>query len=217
MTALFFHHKYFMGGILSLLLLSILCQAAVGVIYHRLIRETNRMSTTKNKSLQQLKLKFSGCSRINDGIANVPVFVDRFLNQLHAGIFSLSFLKHLSGQLMLLAVLVAGIGACRSIIADESLPEIAPFYLICFAGLYCYFSLASLIDVPGKVKILQTNLVDYLENHLSNQMEQTLQDIERLEKEQTHQASEAAAKESVPILSNSEAHELEALLKEFLA
>lgn len=206
-----------MGGILSLLLLSILCQAAVGVIYHRLIRETNRMSTTKNKSLQQLKLKFSGCSRINDGIANVPVFVDRFLNQLHAGIFSLSFLKHLSGQLMLLAVLVAGIGACRSIIADESLPEIAPFYLICFAGLYCYFSLASLIDVPGKVKILQTNLVDYLENHLSNQMEQTLQDIERLEKEQTHQASEAAAKESVPILSNSEAHELEALLKEFLA
>ncbi len=216
MISLFFQHRYYMAAILFLILLSILCQITLGVIYHRLIRETENMSATKNKSLQQLKLRFSGCSRINDGISNVPVFVDRFLNQLHAGIFSLSFLRHLSGQLMLLAVLVAGIGACHSIAADETIFQISPFYLICFAGLYCYFSLSSLIDIPGKTKMLQTNLIDYLENHLSNQVEQALEDMQKLSQGQ-QDASAQSEKENAPAFSRSEAEELEVLLKEFLA
>ncbi len=214
MMTLFFQHKNFMIGILSLLSLSILCQISLGVIYCRLIKDTENMSATKNKSLQQLKLKFSGCSRIHDGISNVPVFVDRFLNQIRLGIFPLSFLKHLAGQLTLLAVLVAGIGACLSIVAGESLLQIAPFYLTSFLGLYFYFSLASLIDIPGKQKILQINLIDYLENHLSNQMEQALEDIQQLK---SQPAAPQTAKESAPAFSRSEAEELELLLKEFLA
>lgn len=73
MISLFFQHRYYMAAILFLILLSILCQITLGVIYHRLIRETENMSATKNKSLQQLKLRFSGCSRINDGISNLSL------------------------------------------------------------------------------------------------------------------------------------------------
>lgn len=178
MLTLFLQHKNFMIGILALLFCSIICQIVIGVIYHRLIWETEHMSTTANKSLQQLKLKFSGYSKINEKVSNVPVFVDKFISNVKVGAIPLSILKHLSGQLMLLSVLVAGIGACLGIIHNESFFSIAPFYVISFLGLYCYFAVSSLIDIPGKINILRINLVDYLENHLANRLEQTKADIQ---------------------------------------
>ncbi len=66
MLAFFFQHKNFMIGILALLFASIICQIVMGVIYHRLIWETEHMSPTTNKSLKQLKLKLSGYSKNNE-------------------------------------------------------------------------------------------------------------------------------------------------------
>ncbi|MBD5490080.1 MAG: hypothetical protein HDR13_15050 [Lachnospiraceae bacterium] len=180
MLALFFQHKNFMIGILALLFASIICQIVMGVIYHRLIWETEHMSTTTNKSLQQLKLKFSGYSKINEKVANVPVFVDKFISHVKIGAIPLSMLKHLSGQLMLLSVLVAGIGACLGIIHNENFFSIVPFYVVSFLGLYCYFAVSSLIDIPGKINVLRINLVDYLENHLANRLEQTELDMQMI-------------------------------------
>lgn len=233
MLALFFQHRNFMIGILTLLSLSIICQIIMGVIYHKLIRETENMSTTKHKSLQQLKLKFSSRNKISEGIPNVSIFVDKFMNQIKIGCLPLSFLKHLSGQLMLLSVLVAGIGACLGIIHGENFLNIAPFYAVSFLGLYCYFAVSSLIDIPGKAKILRTNLVDYLENHLANRLEQTELDMKLVNTDKSANITnpkdksdfddfslsadtDPVPKENSPAFSKSEAEELELLLKEFL-
>ena len=221
MLALFFQHKNFMIGILALLFSSIICQIVLGVIYHRLIWETEHMSTTTNKSLQQLKLKFSGCRQINEKISNVPVFVDKFISRIRIGCFPLSMIKHLSGQLMLLSVLVAGIGACLGIIHDEGFFSIAPFYLVSFLGLYCYFAVSSLVDISGKVNILRINLVDYLENHLANRLEQTELDMQLVKPEQKDKiTSQTPAKNTdngnLPAFSSDEMEELELLLQEFL-
>ena len=228
MLAIFFQHKNFMTGIMTLLICSIICQIVMGVIYHRLIWETEHMSTTTNKSLQQLKLKFSGCRKINERVSNVPVFVDRFMSHIKVGGIPLSILKHLSGQLMLLSVLVAGIGACLAIIHNESFFQIAPFYVISFLGLYCYFAVSSLIDIPGNINILRINLVDYLENHLANRLEQTELDMQLISPEEKkpagqkfEQKTEAGCpvgtdKDTAPVFSGAEAEELELLLQEFL-
>lgn len=242
MLALFFRHKYFMFVILTLLSCSILCQILLGVIYRRLIRETENMSATKNKSLQQLKLKFTSCRQLHETIPNVSVFVDKYLNQISLGKIPVSFFRHLSGQLTLLSVLVAGIGACIGIIQEENFLTIAPFYLVSFLGLYLYFAAASLIDLPGRVNMLRTNLVDYLENHLANRLEQTKLDMrmvgmedsasetkkasvtaDKPSKENTDPEKEpllektAEYKKSSPVFTPSEAEELEVLLREFLA
>lgn len=221
MFELFFRHKNFMIGILVLLFCSIICQIVMGVIYHRLIWETEHMSTTTNKSLQQLKLKYSGCCKMNEKVSNVSVFVDKYLSRIKFGGVSLSIIRHLSGQFMLLAVFVAGIGACLGIIQDESFFDIAPYYVISFLGLYCYFALTSLIDIPGKINILRINLVDYLENHLPNRIEQTALDMQLIQPTQketvdTHDSYQTANKESSPTFSGSEMEELELLLQEFL-
>ena len=114
-------------------------------------------------------------------MANVPIFVDKFISRIKIGGLPLSLLKHLSGQLMLLAVLTAGIGACMGIVNNESFISIAPFYAISFLGLYCYFAVSSLVDIPGKIKILHINLVDYLENHLANRLEQAELDMQLIQ------------------------------------
>lgn len=226
MFSLFLQHKNFIIAILILVSLSIICQIALGVIYHKLIRETENMSGTSNKSLQQLKLKFSSCVRINKGVPNVTIFVDKFINTIKLGPLSLSGIKHLSGQLMLLAVFVAGIGACKGIIDGESFFGIAPFYLVSFLGLYCYFAVSSLIDASGKSIVLRTNLVDYLENHMASRIEQSALDMLLLndeeentpdKKENVREPLPADKKENSPAFTGSEVEELELLLKEFLA
>ena len=60
------------------------------------------------------------------------------------------------------------------------LGEILPFYIVSFLGMYLYFSLSAMVDIKGKRRILKTNLIDYLENHLSGRIPVTEQDYERL-------------------------------------
>lgn len=226
MLQILFQHPEFMVPTLILLFLSIICQISMGVLCHKLIWETENMSSTTNKSLQQLKLKFSSCCQLHEGMSNISVFVDKYMNQLKIHRISLSTLKHLSGQLVLLSILISGIGACKGIVLGESVIYIVPYYIISFLGLYCYFSISSLVDISGKTQILRTNLIDYLENHLANRLEQTMLDMKLVqgteeEKEDKKEAEPAPldkqSRQENPILTHTEAKELESLLKEFLA
>lgn len=240
MVQIVFWHPEFMIPMLILLSLSIICQISIGVIYHKLIRQTENMSSTGNKSLQQLKLKFLSCSKLHAGISNIPVFVDKYIHKIRIGWLSLSAFRHLSGQFILLSVLIAGIGACKSIVAGESFIYIVPYYIISFLGLYCYFAISSLIDISGKRDILRTNLIDYLENHLESRLEQTALDLKLVSGEtdpisngtssEADKADLASDEESAMLTGNTEsestkasgtfspreAKELEALLREFL-
>lgn len=223
MLQIIFNHPEFMITILVLLSLSIICQISMGVLCHKLIWETENMSSTANKSLQQLKLKFSSCCKLHDGMPNISIFVDKYINQLKIYGISLSTLRHLSGQLVLLSVPIAGIAACIGIVTGESIIYIVPYYVISFLGLYCYFAISSLVDITSKTKILRTNLIDYLENHLVNRLEQTSLDLKLVQGETENAEKDVEnsvvdkPKDSDSILSHSEAQELESLLKEFLA
>lgn len=231
MFQVLFQHAEFMIPILILLFLSIVCQISMGVLYHKLIMEAENMSSTNNKSLQQLKLKFSSCCQLHEGMSNIPVFVDKYMNRIKIYGISLTSLKHLSGQLVLLSILIAGIAACKGITAGESVIYIVPYYIVSFLGLYCYFAISSLVDVTDKAKALRTNLIDYLENHLSSRLEQTSIDLkliqndakEDLQKDMAPAASDGNQTDNPseniiehPALSNTEAQELESLLKEFV-
>ena len=227
MLQILFQHPEFMIPTLILLSLSIICQISMGVLCHKLIRETENMSSTSNKSLQQLKLKFSSCCKLHEGISNIPVFVDKYMNKIKVNGISLATLKHLSGQLVLLSVLISGIGACKGIVLGESVIYVIPYYIISFLGLYCYFAISSLVDISGKTKILRTNLIDYLENHLANRLEQTSLDLKLVEGTDAEKEEKAVPeisagadrqdKQEGSVLSHTEAKELETLLKEFLA
>jgi len=162
------------------MVLSIFLRTLLGYLYQNMIAETDNMASTENKLLKQCKLKFANCYQLNNGVANIPVFVDKFLNRLALGPFSFESMYHFSGQAMLLSVVSAGAGICRSILNGKMLGEILPFYIVCFIELYLYFSVSTVVDIKGKRRILKVNLVDYLENHLSARIEVTENDIDML-------------------------------------
>ena len=88
----------------SCMVLGIFLKLFLGILYAHMIKEADNMASTDNKLLKQCKTKFSNCYELNNGISNVSVFVDKFLNRLSLGPFSFEMLYHLSGQLMLLSV-----------------------------------------------------------------------------------------------------------------
>lgn len=180
MFTIFKEEKVITAGILVFLCLSVLVRLMLAWMYHTMIRETDNMATTGNRLLKQCKVKFANCYQLNGGVSNIPVFVDKFLNRLSFGHLSFDAWYHLSGQCMLFSVVFAGVGICKGILDGRMLGEILPFYIASFLGLYLYFSLSALVDIKGKQRVLKTNLIDYLENHLSGRIPVTEQDYERL-------------------------------------
>lgn len=215
----FFQRAHFIGIVFTLLVLSILCQIMIGVLYQKLLRETDNMAVTENQLLKQCKLKFSNCYDLNKGEINIPVFVDKFMSQLRFAGISLANMTHLSGQLMLLSVFAAGLGVCVSIINGETPGELLPYYIVSLFGLYVYFSVSSLVDAKSKTQLLRTNLIDYLENHLAKQLslikEQEMQSFINV-KNKPQEGGQAPFEEQ-KLFREDEQEELEKLLREFLA
>ena len=229
MFRIFVEEKFISSCMLIFLLLSVGIRILLGFLYQGMIKETDNMSSTDNKLLKQCKLKFSNCYQLNNGVANVPIFVDKFMNKMALGPISFNGLYHLSGQIMLLSVVCAGIGICKSIMSGKMLGEILPFYIVSFFGLYAYFSISSAVDIQGKRRILKVNLVDYLENHLSARMEVTEKDIDMLygngNVRRIRRGDDNYGKRTVELMPMGERkgfepvnpEELEDLLKEFLS
>ena len=163
----FLENKELVAMTIILLLASILCRFTVGIFLNSLIREAENMSTTQNRLLKKCKVKFRNCYKLNDGVPNISIFVDKFLSRLQIGRFSVDGISHLAGQLMLLSIVTAGLGACKGIIDGKSFGEIIPFYLMSFLGLYLYFSISGLVDLDGKRELLKVSLTDFLENHMA--------------------------------------------------
>ena len=180
MLTIFKEEKVITAGILVFLCLSVLVRLILAWMYHTMIRETDNMATTGNRLLKKCKVKFANCYQLNGGVSNIPVFVDKFLNRLSFGHLSFDAWYHLSGQCMLFSVVFAGVGICKGILDGRMLGEILPFYIASFLGLYLYFSLSAMVDIKGKRRVLKTNLIDYLENHLSGRIPVTEQDYVRL-------------------------------------
>ena len=210
--------NWMMGISITLLVCSIFLMVMIGVLYQNLIGETENMSSTNNKLLKQCKLKFANCYRMNGKVANISVFVDKFLNRLHIGKISFHTLYHMSGQLMLLSVFFAGTGACISIAAGASIGEILPYYIVSLFGLYLYFSVSSAVDVKGKIRVLKVNMMDYLENHMISRLElPEAEEEDFLTNKLVTEKREKPGVSAKTILSQLEEEELENLLKELLA
>ena len=185
MFTIFLEEKVISALMAASLVLSIFLRIFLGLLYRNMIKETDNMASTNNKMLKQCKLKFANCYQLSNGVANIPIFVDKFIGRLTFGHMSFSLLYHLSGQAMLLSVVFSGVGISRCIVRGKTLGDILPFYIVSFIGLYLYFSVSTVVDIKGKRRMLKVNLVDYLENHLSPRIDVTKQDIEMLYGEET--------------------------------
>lgn len=211
-------HKIIMSAVLILFIAAIIIQVLLSRYYTLLIIETENMATTEVPLLHQCKRKFSNSYRMHNGILNVSVFVEKYLSKIKMGKFKVSTWKHISGQLILLSVFTAGVGACVGIIQGSTLGEILPFYIVSMFGLYFYFAISGAVDIGEKREVLKTNLVDYLENHMGNKLEDLQDSIKKLEEEEMMPKAEITKDAYNLIMEKRKDNtELEELLREFLA
>lgn len=164
-------HNIIIGIVVLLIVLSIILQIMIGVLYQNMINETDNMTATDNQLLKQCKTRFANCYRMNGGVANIPIFIDKFINHLKIGKVSLIAMQHWSGQLVLFSVFVSGMGIYTGITRGDRFVTLMPYYIISLIGLYVYFGVSSAVDIAGKRKLLKTNLVDYMENHMVKRLE----------------------------------------------
>lgn len=226
----YFDHSFIILLTLILMAIGILYQVAIGVIYQKMIQATDTLSGTENKLLTQCKERFINCYKLNGGVANISVFVDKFINRIRVCGMSMNFMKHLSGQLMLAGVFVAGFGVCKGIIEGRRFVELLPFYIISLLGIYLYLSIMSIVDMPNRRKMLKTNITDYLENTVAQRLEHGIMEKEKLlwelaqekeaniiNKEEDVWEGEELEKVKKPVFTADETRELEELLRGIIA
>lgn len=221
MFMIFMRHKFLAVIMIGFLVLSIICQIIIGVLFQHMIKESDNMSATGNQLLKQCKLKYVNYYKLNGKIINTAVFVDKFICKIRYAGLSLKQLSHLSGQLMMLSILMAGVGVYLSLAAGDTLFQIIPYYFVSILGLYLYFSISGIVDIQGKREMLKINLVDYLENHLAPRLEIDQADTHMRETEiqradTSRQKRDSVGEQTVPITLMYQ-DELEDLLKEFFA
>lgn len=213
MFEIFVRHPYITVGIVAVVLVSVVLQIVIGNVLGRMAYEAENMAATENKQLKQCKLKFMNCYKMNEGMGNVTVFVERFLEKISIGKVKISMLHRISGQLMLFAVLLSGIGAAGGIVMGETIGEILPFYVLAFLGLYVYYVSSSFAGMEEKKLSLKFSLVDYLENHMVGRLKQT---EEVLNQKLVEKQEEVIETPKVSFFSEKDKQELETLLREFL-
>lgn len=225
MFEIFERHPYLTLGILVVIFISIILQMMIGNVLGRMVNDAENMSATENKQLKKCKLKFVNCYKLNEGMGNVTVFVERFLEKIEIGKVKVTTLHRISGQLILFAVFLSGIGAARGIILGETVGQVLPFYVIAFLGLYLYFVSRSFAGIEEKKLSLKFSLVDYLENHMVGRLKQTEEVLNQKlpsHKEETKVETmvrppiQPSTKPRDDIFSEKEKQELEVLLREFL-
>ena len=213
MLEIFERHPYLAATIVATVLFSIVLQIIIGNMLGRMINEAENIASTENKQLKQFKLKFVNCYKLNEGMGNVTVFVERFLEKLEVGKIKLATMHRISGQLVLFSVFLSGIGAARSIVLGETIGQILPFYVLAFLGLYLYFVSSSFAGIEEKKLSLKFSLVDYLDNHMVGRLKQT---EEVLNQKLVEKQEEPREREREYIFSEKDKQELEVLLREFL-
>ena len=239
MFTILMEHEILTGLIFFSLFLGIICQIIPGVIYQRMISASDHMAETKNKQLKSCKEKYAGHYKLNGKMVNTGVFVDKFLQKVCIARIKLSFLNHISGQMMMLSILITGLSICLSLASGSTLFQIIPYYLVSILGMYLYFSISGMVNLQEKKEILRINLTDYLENYLAPRLEtekenameegvkkrekygkELLKELEAKEKakeEETKNPQSRILGEILQPVMNQHQEELESLLEEFFA
>lgn len=213
----YLNQSFIMAVAIIFMAIGMLYQVSIGVMYQKMIQASDTMTGIDSKFLRQCKERFVKCYQLNGGVPNISVFVDKYIQRIHFMGMSMNFIKHLSGQLMLAGVFIAGFGVCKGIIEGRRFVDLLPFYIVSLFGIYLFLSISSIVDMQGRKQSLKTNLMDYLENHVAERLEHGIEEKEKLLNESDKEKSRKNDEnEQRFAFSKEEAKELEELLKSFM-
>jgi hypothetical protein len=161
-----FDNHVFIYILLALAGCGILMKLVVQVLYFRLLRASEAMSTSNNKLAKNMKKKFEAYYKLKLGVNNVDIFVDKhFFHYKFCGIY-LSTWETLCGQVLILSLLVGAISTILGLIYECGKNQILSTFTVGISCCGLLIFLEGLINSAGKKEMIRINMKDYLENVL---------------------------------------------------
>lgn len=176
-------------------LIGMLSKLAARSLYKRLIRETGNMMLTRNKWLRELRQRAEDTYRLNQGVANTRVFVERQIDEAKLGMFTPEGWSEFSSQMTALCFLLGGAAAfgaywyrCDS------------YYIILYSSMGLLTGIFNImldygVGLENKRRRLSTCLQDYLENSLWKRLGRDRQPEMEEEKQNAGLAGASAEKD----------------------
>lgn len=160
---------YIFAGLLGL---GLLLRGIMDIVYIRLVKESDNLGGTKNKTLKHMKMKFETCYKLKIGVNNVDTFVDKnVLRYRFCGIL-LSTWESLSGQVLLLTFLIVPVSAVFGVLFNCGQDQILNAGGIGILSASVQIIVDKMINLPFKKQMIRLNLMDYLENFCKVRLEQ---------------------------------------------
>lgn len=181
-------------GMIAIMVVSIVCQIVIICYMAKIVKESERLEDKP----QKLGLWMEEYLKDQQKITNIPVFVDKKIQQMSIGRFTIIQIKHFSGQMLLVMIFVAGMGACIGIIKGKTLGQILPFYIVSLLGVYIHISLSGIMDLEEKKQQIRMNVTDYLQNgKIEEYHQEELQIIDKKESEYWGKEEDLELKEMI--------------------
>ncbi|MDO4328308.1 MAG: hypothetical protein Q4C66_03105 [Lachnospiraceae bacterium] len=181
-------------------LIGMISKLAARNLYKRLIKETGNMMLTKNKWLRELRQRAEDTYRLNQGMANTRVFVEKQMFEARMGLLTPEGWSAFSNQMTALCFLLGGAAAFLSYWY-----RCDSYYIVLYSSMGVMAGVFNImvdygVGLADKRQRLSTCIQDYLENTLWKRLgRDRLPDLED-EKDGMETSQAAAAKEPVRLL-----------------
>ena len=174
----------------------IMVRLAAGSFYKRLIRESSNLALAKNRYLRALRQNAEYTYRINMGMNNTRVYLERQIYSLRFMGISLQGFENLGGQLTLLCFLAGGAAAFLSYWNRSD-----NYYIVLYGVMGIFGGMATVfvdygVNLEAKRQHLLTCLQDHVENVMWSRMER-----ETASDQQPAPAAEEERREAAPVRS----------------
>ena len=153
-------------------ILGILSKLILAFLYSRLMKDAENMSMAKTRLMKQMKLKFENCYRLNLGVKNVTVFVDKYLHKYKLMGISLHRMGGFMNLSMMICVFLGCFGSVYKFFNGYKLELAVESFVLGVLLVIILFVLDTVIDVDYMQEVLMISIQDYLENYLVNRLEQ---------------------------------------------
>lgn len=177
---------------MALYVLAVIClggivaRLAAGSCYKRLMRESTNLALTKNRYLRGLKQNAEDTYRMNQGMSNTRVYLERQLYGLRTMGMPVRGLNNLSGQLTLLCFLAGGGAAFLSYWFRSD-----NYYIVLYGTLGILSGMLTMlvdygVNLEERRQQLLTCLQDYMENVMWPRMEREGPGVAAVTQEEEH-------------------------------
>ncbi len=158
--------SYVLYAMAGIFFLGIVSRFFLSLIYRGLQRDIGNMPTPKKKILKQIKLKYESCDKLDMQISNTEAFVRKNLCEYRVCGISLRAIEKILGQAMFFGVLIGVTAVVFAVMVELESRIIIVHIATTVLGAALLFNYDKLSDISYKRQVVETGLVDFLENHL---------------------------------------------------